>query len=218
MDCQMPVMDGFEATRRICAMKESGGVRKGLPVIALTANAMKGDRQRCIEAGMDDYITKPVRKKDLKEKIYLWIKKKEISVSEDDGAANESAGDTIVDYALLEEARSILKDKFDLLLDHYVEDVENYIRDIETAAAGGDMEAAVRPAHTIKSTSKRMGALRLADLALASELGAKDAVESGQPDAPALMEHIRALPGVFAQTRDMLLKAKDSGAVRTGSV
>ncbi|HEU4838660.1 MAG TPA: response regulator [Micavibrio sp.] len=218
MDCQMPVMDGFEATRRICSMKEDGGVRKELPVIALTANAMKGDRQRCIEAGMDDYITKPVRKKDLKEKIYFWIKKKEISVSEDDGAANEKRDDTIIDYALLEEARSLLKDKFDLLMDHYIEDVENYIRDIETAAACGDMEAVVRPAHTIKSTSKRMGALRLADLALAIELGARDAAKAGQPDAPALMEQIRALPGMFAQTRDMLLKAKDSGAVRAGSM
>ena len=218
MDCQMPVMDGFEATRRICAMKESGEVRKGLPVIALTANAMKGDRQRCIEAGMDDYITKPVRKKDLKEKIYFWIKKKEISVNEDDGEASEKSDDTIVDYALLEEARSLLKDKFDLLLGHYIEDVENYIRDIETAAAGGDMEAVVRPAHTIKSTSKRMGALRLSHLARDIELEAKDAAETGEPNNPALMEHIHALPDVFAQTKDMLLKAKDSGAVRAGSM
>jgi PAS domain S-box-containing protein len=218
MDCQMPVMDGFEATRRICAMKESGDVRKGLPVIALTANAMKGDRQRCMEAGMDDYITKPVRKKDLKEKIYFWIKKKEISVTEDDGEASENSDDAIVDYALLEEARALLKDKFDLLLGHYIEDVENYIREIETAAADGDMEAAIRPAHTIKSTSKRMGALRLANLAKDIELEAKAAAESGEPNNPALMEHIRVLPDVFAQTKDMLLKAKDSGAVRAGSM
>lgn len=223
MDCQMPVMDGFEATRRICSMKEDGVIRKGLPVIALTANAMKGDRQRCIEAGMDDYITKPVRKKDLKEKIYFWIKQKEITVHEEgeEASGNNEDGNTIVDYTLLEEARSILKDKFDLLLDHYIEDVETYIREIETAAAGGDLEAAIRPAHTIKSTSKRMGALRLADIAKDIELAAKDEAAAGRHDLshnPALAENIRALPGVFEQTRLMLVKAKGSGAVRAGSM
>lgn len=91
MDCQMPVMDGFEATKRICALKDRGAIDKDLPVLALTANAMKGDRQRCMDAGMNDYITKPVRKKELKEKIYFWIKREQITVEEEDETESASS-------------------------------------------------------------------------------------------------------------------------------
>ncbi len=69
-------MDGFEATRRICDMKKTGALRADLPVIALTANAMKGDRQRCLDAGMDDYISKPVRTNDLREKVFSWTNRR----------------------------------------------------------------------------------------------------------------------------------------------
>ena len=66
MDCQMPEMDGFEATRQIREMEKKGQIKK-LPIIAMTANAMEGDREECLAAGMDEYITKPVNKDKLKE-------------------------------------------------------------------------------------------------------------------------------------------------------
>jgi signal transduction histidine kinase/CheY-like chemotaxis protein len=69
MDCQMPVMDGYEATRRI---REQDALHK-LPVIAMTANVMEGDRERCIEAGMNDYIGKPFVEADLKKTLARWI-------------------------------------------------------------------------------------------------------------------------------------------------
>ncbi len=70
MDCQMPEMDGFEASRRIRA-RERGSRR--LPIVAMTANAMVGDRERCLEAGMDDYIPKPVRMDDLRRALARWL-------------------------------------------------------------------------------------------------------------------------------------------------
>ena len=76
MDCQMPVMDGFEATHAIRKMHETGASRTAwhhIPIVAMTANAMKGDRERCLQAGMDDYLSKPVAPQTLLEKLQYWI-------------------------------------------------------------------------------------------------------------------------------------------------
>ncbi|MDJ0837075.1 MAG: response regulator [Acidobacteriota bacterium] len=70
MDCQMPEMDGFEATRKIRNLK---GESADVPIVAVTANAVKGDREKCLDSGMDDYISKPVRQDELLQKVNLWL-------------------------------------------------------------------------------------------------------------------------------------------------
>lgn len=75
MDCQMPQMDGFEATKRI-RKGEAGDRYVDVPIIALTANAMKGDKERCVDAGMDDYLSKPFEVEDLLKKVEYWAKSK----------------------------------------------------------------------------------------------------------------------------------------------
>jgi PAS domain S-box-containing protein len=71
MDCQMPVMDGFESTRRIRAGEKDSGLRT--PIVALTAQAIDGDREKCLEAGMDDYLTKPITPDRLAAKLSKWL-------------------------------------------------------------------------------------------------------------------------------------------------
>ena len=72
MDCQMPEMDGFEATRRIREQEQAAGVDR-IPVIAMTANVMEGDRELCLQAGMDDYLGKPVKQEELEHKLRKWL-------------------------------------------------------------------------------------------------------------------------------------------------
>jgi CheY-like chemotaxis protein len=71
MDCQMPEMDGFEATAEIRRLEQADGRR--VPIVALTANAMAGDRERCLAAGMDDFISKPIKETDLSRAIEHWV-------------------------------------------------------------------------------------------------------------------------------------------------
>jgi CheY-like chemotaxis protein len=72
MDCQMPLLDGYETTRRLREREKEAGDDR-VPVIALTANTMSGDRDRCMEAGMDDFIGKPIRAGELVEKLERWL-------------------------------------------------------------------------------------------------------------------------------------------------
>src|SRR3546814_5440923 len=72
MDCQMPVMDGYTATRRWREREALAADGRHLPIVAMTANAIAGDRQKCLDAGMDDYLPKPVTRSELERCLHHW--------------------------------------------------------------------------------------------------------------------------------------------------
>ena len=80
MDCQMPVMDGYTATRRWREDELAGGEGRHLPIIAMTANAMAGDRQKCLDAGMDDYLPKPVTRSELERCLHRWWDPEQVAI------------------------------------------------------------------------------------------------------------------------------------------
>lgn len=216
MDCLMPVMDGFEATRAICKLKEEGRIRKDLPVIALTANVMKGDRERCMNAGMQGHIGKPVRMHDLKKIVFQWVTGRPVSkeVESESDSENEGGGDVlqlnpeILDKAMLDNARRILKGKYNMMVDCYLEDVHGYLQEITKALAANDVHGVIRPAHTVKSMSKQMGALQVQDVARGMEAAAR-AMESTQAaiNIEILQGQLNALNSVFETAREAFRRA-----------
>ena len=145
MDVQMPEMDGLEATRRIVA--RHGGDRPR--IIALTANAMQGDRERCLAAGMDDYLTKPLRPAELTAAL------------ERSGAEEVSGIDLRVLDMLLD---SVGGDPLFMstLVDSFTDDAPARLAEMRQGLASGDSELVRRAAHTLKSTAATLGAPVLA--------------------------------------------------------
>ena len=166
MDCQMPEMDGYVATEAIRAA-EVGSSSRRIPIVAMTANALHGDREACLAAGMDDYISKPVTRDHLKAVIDRWVCK---SAQEQPAVGEETSA---IDVSVLDYLRSLTDssapDFLDDLIDTYLADMSHSIISMHTAAAVGDATVFNRLAHKCKGGSLSMGAPRLARLAEALE-------------------------------------------------
>lgn len=183
MDCQMPIMDGYTATRTI-RNKEAKSGGKRIPIIAMTANAMVGDKEKCLDAGMDDYMSKPLNRHVLEETIKKWLDaqggaapaKRKPAPSKPSVPASLPQvpdGEGVVDDTILKDLVDIMGDEFLELLEVYLEDSPRAVASLEEAAANNDLRALVAPAHSLKSTSANLGATRLSELAKALEHGAR---------------------------------------------
>ncbi len=181
MDVQMPNMDGHEATRAIRAWEKEQSREKTMPILAMTANAMAGDREKCLDAGMDDYMSKPVKPADLKEMLRHWLSAKsgaEGSSGDRETAAKpepipeqpqggvQSMGYTgVLDRETLEELFDIMEAEATGLLQEYLDNAPTLLEDIDQAVGEGDAVALVLPAHSLKSSSANVGAVKVSELA-----------------------------------------------------
>jgi signal transduction histidine kinase/ligand-binding sensor domain-containing protein/CheY-like chemotaxis protein/HPt (histidine-containing phosphotransfer) domain-containing protein len=153
LDCQMPVMDGYQAAREIRRLEQ--GLRH-IPIIALTADAMKDAEQNCREAGMDEYLTKPFDRKQLRETIERLLP---AWMSEQPGAGNGSstpppdAGDAPVDWERLMKVSDGDEDFAQDLVQLFIESGDAALRDITVALQRGDLATVGRVAHSFKGSS-----------------------------------------------------------------
>ncbi|MCP4592820.1 MAG: response regulator, partial [bacterium] len=207
MDMQMPEMDGFEATERIRAHP----VWQEIPVIAMTAHAMKGDRERCLQAGMDDYISKPVRSEELREMVNKWLDSPRDNTqvqaspsppeSEPPPPDTEPRGPLDVEDALarLGNDRELLRDVLEL----FVEDLPDRVKELRAAAARNDAAGIRAVAHQLKGAAASLGAVGAAKTALHLErLDSEDVVAFTEAAVEDLEDQLAQLRELSDQWRD----------------
>ena len=168
MDCQMPILDGFAATSVLREREALGG--QHLPVIALTANAMKGDRERCVAAGMDDYLAKPYTGEALLKMLAQWLpaerRKPPIVVNDAARPGQERSDGAALDPEALEKIRALSPDGAEALvgqvLTAYLKAAEREWVNFDRGLAEGDAGLLASAAHALKSSSFNVGANGLA--------------------------------------------------------
>ncbi len=215
MDCQMPVLDGYAATRRWREHEAATGATR-LPIIAMTANAMAGDRQRCLDAGMDDYLSKPIVRDNLQACLQRWcqtamppkpasapLAPSPMQAAPPAHAPSEDIAQTatppVLDREVLDELREIAGSETANIIDVFLDDTAPLVRKLQEAAVAPDLDQLRELAHSLKSASANVGAMALSAAARRVELAAR----SGLLDRPAVM--VALIIAEFARARFALI-------------
>jgi two-component system sensor histidine kinase/response regulator len=205
MDCQMPVMDGYAATREIRAWERNAPQSHRVPIIALTANALVGAAEACRAAGMDDHLAKPYSRKQLAGVMARWLPAQlaegEVEVAADP-VPRAIAPDATLDRRALENIRALERDGGPSVLEEviriYLDEAPRHLSGLRAAAEIEDAAELARIAHAFKSASQNVGATRLGELCRELERQGKAGAIA---DAAGL---IRAIEGQFQSIRPLL--------------
>jgi CheY-like chemotaxis protein len=200
MDCQMPIMDGFAATAAIRRDEREAGRGRMLPIVAITANALQGDREACLAAGMDDYLSKPFSQQELAAVIGRWMALPLAASVHHDDAPPRLPPETVavirreaINRVALEKIRALSRERGDALVQKviaaYVDDTPQQLRRLHDAIDGLDTDNVRRIAHTLKSASANVGADGLAALCKQLEHLGRAATTDGAGTLLADMEH-----------------------------
>jgi CheY-like chemotaxis protein len=184
MDCQMPVMDGLTATAELRRREQNAGGAR-LPIIALTANTMEGDRERCLAAGMDDFLSKPFSQQQLAALLKRWLALQVLPESD----RREGSRLPLIDPAVLRNIAALARPGLlDSMIELYMQHSPPLITAIELAAASARLEALQVALHTFKSSTANLGGLRLATLTKECEALVR---EGGVAKAASAIQKIR---------------------------
>jgi len=176
MDCQMPVMDGYEATREIRKQEKY----KDLPVIAMTANVMAGDREKVLDAGMNDHIAKPINVREMFTTMAKWITPTHMSeVTAAAGTDEAVTEEEIPDMPGIDTAAGLATSQgnqklYRKLLVKFRDHHGDFEAEFRAAQSGDDPEAAERCAHTLKGVAGNVGAKGVQETALALESACRE--------------------------------------------
>jgi two-component system, sensor histidine kinase and response regulator len=161
MDCQMPIMDGLTAAGEIRRREHTSGAAR-VPIIALTANAMEGERERCLAAGMDDFLSKPFTQRQLATLLRRWLALRVLPESE----RRDLSRVPLIDSGVLRNIAALAKPTLlNSMIDLYLQHSPGLIGAIETAAANMQADALTQAVHTLKSSTSNLGGTRLAMVA-----------------------------------------------------
>ena len=174
MDCQMPELDGYQATAEIRRLERHNKLARHIPIIALTANALKGDKQKCLVAGMDDYMSKPFRANDIRTMIQRWVSGRtpsETKATDSDSPVTPdpptSAPDEAVDRSVLYALRDLQidgePDFLKKVVGTFLAGSDEQIIELENAFEHSNMENMRFIAHRFKSSSANVGAMQLSE-------------------------------------------------------
>ncbi|MBI1363751.1 MAG: response regulator [Proteobacteria bacterium] len=211
LDCQMPVMDGFEAASILQNLHKNGDMIELPPLVALTANAMVGDRKRCLDAGMHDYLTKPVKEKELVAMMKKWLASGHDKATEADAQTDVPTAGTlaeVLDTTALEALRTMTRDKFDRILNMMIESGAAHILAMQKGLEENDLKKIVQSAHDLKSTGAQIGAMEVSALAQRIELHGGEVLRGEQKeDRERINADITALASSYEQMREALNRA-----------
>ncbi len=210
-DCHMPLLDGFELTAFIRHEEEGSGHH--MPIIAVTANAMQGEAQRCMERGMDDYLSKPLRLKELGPMLAKWLPIPVAAAPEASELPHPVHGDsTGVDQPATWDASMISQLVGDnptlqrRLLEKFLIHTPTQISTMEAALQVNDIKNTASIAHALKSASRTVGAMALGDLCQHIE------TTGAAQDAPTCNEWVAGLADAFALAKDKIQTHLDTAS------
>lgn len=195
MDCQMPVMDGYQATKAIRALEKERNDGRHAPIVALTAQALPGEKERCLASGMDDFLSKPIRLDTLRNAIRHWMGHAALhglGVKEQGAHAEDS----------LDEMREMFGDDFNELAALFQNDSPKRIQTMYDSLAKADAAELTRVAHALSGSAASMGAGGLSNLCKALEAKCKTGILD---DVEQRLERVQAeYSRIDARIREML--------------